>query len=161
MGLAAPSTRREGAEGVSMRLGGLGDVEHRSDARPRWARDERGQSLVEFALVVPVLMLIIIGIFEFGKTYNDWLRLTDAVRVSGRAAATQLPDSDGRVTGACQAGQDAFQLSSPPAEYTCVPATVNGDQGVTIKGRYPYSINVFGLSVFSGSLSSQSTERLA
>ena len=56
-------------------------------------RDARGQSLVEFAIVIPVLMLIVVGIFEFGRTYNDYLRLTDAVRVGGWAAATQQPDS--------------------------------------------------------------------
>lgn len=34
-----------------------------------WARPQPGQALVEFALVLPVLMLIIVGIFEFGMAF--------------------------------------------------------------------------------------------
>ena len=125
----------------------------------RFAEADHGQALVEFALVVPVLMLILVGIFQFGKTYNDWIRLTDAVRVSGRAAATQLPDPGGGVTRACNAGLTAWQLD--PSFYNCGPTpTVNGDPAVTITGTSPFRIDIFGLPVFSGNLTSTSTERL-
>jgi Flp pilus assembly protein TadG len=33
----------------------------------------RGQSLVEFALIIPTLILIIIGIFEFSSMFLAWL----------------------------------------------------------------------------------------
>lgn len=36
-------------------------------------KSESGQSLVEFALVLPLLLLVIMGIFEFGKTINYWI----------------------------------------------------------------------------------------
>lgn len=35
--------------------------------------DEHGQAMVEFALVLPILLLVIIGIFEFGKAINYWI----------------------------------------------------------------------------------------
>ena len=36
-------------------------------------RDERGVALVEFALVLPLLLLLLFGMLEFGKAFNYWL----------------------------------------------------------------------------------------
>ncbi len=53
----------------------------------------RGQSLAEFALVFPVLMLIVGGIIQFGIIFWGQNTLTQVVRDTGRWAATQ-PDCD-------------------------------------------------------------------
>ena len=44
----------------------------------------KGQSLVEFALVMPLLMLILIGIIEFGFMFSGYLSLTNASREAAR-----------------------------------------------------------------------------
>jgi hypothetical protein len=41
----------------------------RIEAPPR-VRSSRGQSLVEFAIILPVIMLIVLGIIDFGRAYN-------------------------------------------------------------------------------------------
>lgn len=41
-------------------------------------RDEKGQSLVEFALILPILVLILLGIIEFGWLFNGKITLTSA-----------------------------------------------------------------------------------
>ena len=41
----------------------------RIDARLR-LRSSRGQSLVEFAIILPVIMLVVLGIIDFGRAYN-------------------------------------------------------------------------------------------
>ena len=41
----------------------------RIDARPR-LRSSRGQSLVEFAIILPVILLVVLGIIDFGRAYN-------------------------------------------------------------------------------------------
>ena len=51
------------------------------------ATDERGAVVVECALVVPLLVLFVFGIVEFGRAYNARLELTSAVREGARAAA--------------------------------------------------------------------------
>lgn len=47
-------------------------------------RSETGASAVEFALVVPVLLLLLLGIVEFGRAYNAQMILTSAARDGAR-----------------------------------------------------------------------------
>lgn len=51
----------------------------------------RGQALVEFALLLPVVMLILIGIVEFGRAWQAKQTLTDAAREGARLAAVGNP----------------------------------------------------------------------
>lgn len=48
-----------------------------------------GQSLVEFALILPILLLLILGMIEFGWILNRQITLTNAAREGARAAAVQ------------------------------------------------------------------------
>lgn len=52
--------------------------------RQRLVRDERGQGMVEFALILPVLMLILVGILEFGSIYSNVISMRQGVREAGR-----------------------------------------------------------------------------
>jgi TadE-like protein len=54
----------------------------------------RGQSLVEFAIVFPVMMLILVGIIQFGLIFWAQNTLTQVVRDTGRWAATQQTQCD-------------------------------------------------------------------
>ncbi|MCL5677285.1 MAG: pilus assembly protein [Firmicutes bacterium] len=59
----------------------------------RLGRDEKGQSLVEFALVVPILLLLVLGIMEFGRAYSANLTLQNATREGARLAVTGATDA--------------------------------------------------------------------
>ncbi|MEQ8235602.1 MAG: TadE/TadG family type IV pilus assembly protein [Syntrophomonadaceae bacterium] len=48
---------------------------------------QNGQALVEMAIVVPVLLLIVFGIVEFGRGFNEKLLITNAARQGVRTAA--------------------------------------------------------------------------
>jgi len=48
---------------------------------------QRGATAVEFALVFPLLVMILFGIFQFGIAYNNWIALTHAAREGARLAA--------------------------------------------------------------------------
>lgn len=50
-------------------------------------RDERGAAVVEFALILPILVLFVFGIVEFGRAYSARIELTGAVREGARAVA--------------------------------------------------------------------------
>jgi Flp pilus assembly protein TadG len=47
-----------------------------------------GQSLVEFALILPALMLVIMGLFEFGRMFQVWLTLQYCAQSAARYAST-------------------------------------------------------------------------
>jgi len=62
--------------------------------RQRLVRDERGQGLVEFALILPVLMLILVGILEFGSIYSNIISMRQGVREAGRQGSVARFGSD-------------------------------------------------------------------
>jgi Flp pilus assembly protein TadG len=55
-------------------------------------RSERGQALVEFALVVPILLLIILGLVEFARAWNTQQVLTDVAREGLRNSVVANPN---------------------------------------------------------------------
>lgn len=52
-------------------------------------RSERGAALVEAAVTIPILLLISVSIFEFGRAYQTWEVLTNAAREGARLAVIQ------------------------------------------------------------------------
>ncbi len=87
----------------------------------RWLRDERGTALVEFAIVVPMLLVLVLGIIDFGRMMAVAGGLAAAVRDGARMAATSSNPSDAtqqsaiksRVIGAFQPfGGAAIQTSN-------------------------------------------------
>ena len=54
-------------------------------------RCERGQSLVEFALVTPLLLLLIVGLVEFARAWNTQQVLTDTAREALRSSVVANP----------------------------------------------------------------------
>lgn len=52
----------------------------------RGLRSERGQALAEFALILPLFLLLIAGILEFGRAWNIQQAVTDATREGARRA---------------------------------------------------------------------------
>ena len=49
-------------------------------------RNERGAALIEAAITIPIILLIAVGIFEFGRAYQTWQVLTNAAREGARQA---------------------------------------------------------------------------
>lgn len=50
-----------------------------------------GASAVEFALVLPILVLLIVGIVQFGFLFMEWLQIEHAAREGARWAALDHP----------------------------------------------------------------------
>lgn len=59
--------------------------------RLAWWRREGGQALVEFALVLPTLLLLIVGLAEFSRAWNAKQVLTDAAREALRSSVVANP----------------------------------------------------------------------
>ena len=59
-------------------------------AKTRIGREEDGQSLVELAVVLPVLLLLLLGIMDFGRAFNYWITETQVASEGARRAAVNL-----------------------------------------------------------------------
>lgn len=55
-------------------------------------RDKRGQALVEFAIILPVLLLILMGIVQFGLVINDYLTISNLSREGAREGIVNTSD---------------------------------------------------------------------
>jgi Flp pilus assembly protein TadG len=127
-------------------------------------RDERGQTMVEFALIVPIICLILFAVVQFGMLYNDYIALTDATRAGARKAAVSRHEASPAAAAEAAVRKSATDLNKPcGAAGLCVsvttPAWEHG-QDVTVEATYPYSIDLIGLPLASGRLKAKTTERV-
>lgn len=73
------------------------NTSNRRRVLPRWAgflprrfrESERGQALVEFTMVLPILLILLFALVDFGRAFYTWLLVTNAAREGARIAAVQ------------------------------------------------------------------------
>jgi len=96
-------------------------------------QSEQGQSLVEFALILPLFVVILFGIMEFGRLWETTNVLTSAAREGARVAAVTEPDLAG-AENAVREVLDAGDVSGA----TIVVTGPNADNNivVTVSLRY-------------------------
>jgi len=130
-------------------------------------RRDDGQSIVEFALTLPVLLLVVTAIGAFGIAFNNYIILTEATSVGAR----QLTVSRGQTLDPCQTFSRAVYAAAPLLKQSSLTFTIslNGNQytGTTCAGSatsgapsnmilgtnavvtvtYPLSLSLYGLRV--------------
>jgi Flp pilus assembly protein TadG len=91
-------------------------------------RSERGAELVEFALILPLLLLVLLGIMDFGLLFQRYEVITNAAREGARVAI--LPDYEASVDANVQARVNQYvSTSGLPGAAT---ATVGAPQTVAV-----------------------------
>lgn len=76
---------------------------------------ERGQSLVEFALVLPVLLLLFMGILDFGRAVYAYNTLSNAAREGARVAIVDQTVVAGIPVAAQRAADQSTSLGIDPS----------------------------------------------
>jgi Flp pilus assembly protein TadG len=95
--------------------------EHNRRARRLAFRDQKGAALVEFTLVLPILLLVLVGMLEFGRVFNYWIDETHLANAAARwAAVDRNPGPGGTLQESVQQQADTDELrnggtSSVPA----------------------------------------------
>jgi Flp pilus assembly protein TadG len=122
-------------------------------------RNEKGQSMTEFALVLPLLALLLFGVIQFGIVFNNYIQLTDAVRAGARKGAVgrHQQNPEGVVT---QAVRDASTSLKQSDLNVSVTSSWQQGEDVTVSASYPYSINLLGVVIKSGRMTSTTKERV-
>ena len=77
----------------------------------RRIKSERGAALLEAAITIPMLLLVSVGIFEFGRAYQTWQILTNAAREGARIAVL-ADSSNGDITARVSQYMTDGQLSA-------------------------------------------------
>jgi len=67
----------------------------------RTLRKERGTALVELALVLPLLMVLLLGMVDFGKAFNAWIDETHLANEAARLAAVNYTPAGGWTADGC------------------------------------------------------------
>jgi Flp pilus assembly protein TadG len=106
-------------------------------------RNQRGAALIETAITIPLVLLVSVSIFEFGRAYQTWQVLTNAAREGARIAV--LPDyTDAMVTSTVRTYLTSGRLSNPNAASIIVVRNV--PFGTTTASRitvnYPFNFIV-------------------
>jgi Flp pilus assembly protein TadG len=123
-------------------------------------KNERGQTMTELALVLPILIVLVLAIAQFGLAFNNYVTLTDAARAAARKGAVSRLAGQG--TDCQNAGYAAGgNLKNPGTDFKvlCSSSWSIGSD-VTVTAQYPYSISLLGWVVKSGMLTSTMKERV-
>jgi Flp pilus assembly protein TadG len=100
---------------------------------------QRGAALVEMALILPVLVLLLMGIFEFGRAYNAKITLTHATREAVRELAISGDPAEASATLAASVNPldpNLVSMSSTPC---------NRGEPTSVTATYPFTYSyLFG-----------------
>ena len=124
---------------------------NRSSRRPSRGRD-RGAAAVELALVLPVLLIILFGIIDFGRMLHTQITLTEAAREGARAeslgsdpdlrvqeATTPIGGATTEVASSCPDGADAIVYANKEFTFITPLAPLLELYGGGVDGTYAMS----------------------
>jgi Flp pilus assembly protein TadG len=109
-------------------------------------RDERGAALVEFALIVPVLVMLLMGLIECGRAYNMKLAVEAAAREGARELALNYDDADHGVAAArteAMAADGVANLQTNEIQpVACPPPTQTGPRRATVNITKQFTFHI-------------------
>ena len=125
-------------------------------------RDQRGQTVTEFALVLPLLMLVLLAIMQFGVLFRDYLAVVDAVRAGARVGVVSRTSTSPTPKEKCEQAVKKAATDLGVANNLVVTCTSSWASGADLKvvATYPYDIDLLGKVIKSGRFTSQTTERV-
>jgi Flp pilus assembly protein TadG len=99
-------------------------------------KKERGQSMVEFVLVVPIFLVLVFGIVDFGMGIHAWLTVTNASREGARLGSVSGSASE------IEARVRATSSQLDQAKLTVVTTNAQGASGesVVVDVDYQYDL---------------------
>jgi Flp pilus assembly protein TadG len=103
-------------------------------------RSEKGQAMVEFALVLPLLILILCGILDFGWIFFHQILVNNAAREAARYSSIHLYDDGAVNDDDTAAAQSAAKASSSVLPDTMRVSLTVSDDSVTVTVTSPTDV---------------------
>lgn len=100
----------------------------------------KGQALVEFAVVLPILLLVVMGVIEFGIMLNSYLTLQNVTREGVRAGA--LGSSNNEIESIIKSGSIGMEESNISIAITPDDGSRSTGEILTIKVIYNYQLTI-------------------
>ena len=142
--------------------------------------DERGSAVVEMAIALPIMLMMLTGIFSFSMAMYQKLQLAEALSSGGRVLAADRGDID-----PCQTATSAIFASAPglnssqitltytiggvsygagttscPGSGSTANANMTAGGVAQIQASYPCSLSVYGASFASCTMGTQISENV-
>jgi Flp pilus assembly protein TadG len=104
-------------------------------------RKENGAAAVEFALVLPLLLALILGIFEFGRLFNIQIQISNAAREAARVMA--IRDDVGEAQAAAVATAPALNPDLTADQVTISVGTCeDAPEGTPVHATVTYTVDL-------------------
>jgi len=110
----------------------------------RFVHSERGATTAEFALILPVLLLFVMGLMEGSRVLNVWMVLTNETREAARYGIAGVRDatSTGAVSPTLVSDVTSYAQSSIGQMLDTTPLTVTVPAPATDASGFPISLTV-------------------
>lgn len=105
--------------------------------RSRGRSGDQGSAAVEFVLVLPVLLLVLFAIVDFGRMLNAKIVLSEAAREGARAVALAGPDAATQRVDAV-VGNLSGDIDRPIGVQSCDPDNPDQDASVTLTYQFEF-----------------------
>lgn len=103
-------------------------------------KNQKGQALVEFAIILPILLMLVMGILQFGMMLNTYLTIENASREGARAGI--IGSSDAEI-------KNLIIATSPSLDPACLTVIITPDEPnrksgdtLTVQITYNYDLIV-------------------
>jgi Flp pilus assembly protein TadG len=128
----------------------------------RLRHDTRGQALIEFALILPILLLLVLGILEFGRAWNLAQMMSDVAREGTRRAviADGATEQEVKDFMALKLETAGVPIEAITIDFTATGGTWHTGEMQTCTIRIPYSWMFFGRAFRPITLTSSFTMRM-
>ena len=108
-------------------------------------RRERGQSLVETAVVFPILLLLLAAIIDFGRAFDTYIVLTNAAREGARFGAvnpamTETEIKQIVIDDVLGSGTNITPIVEFDTDNVTVDGQQDGSEEVTVTVTYPFEL---------------------
>ena len=111
-------------------------------------KGEKGQSLAEFVLVLPIFLILVFAIIDFGLGFHAWLTVTNSAREGARLGAVRAPAAGAcdnnpatptnNIT--CRVRETADSLNQANLSVTVTNAKGTPGSSVVVKTDYDYDL---------------------